>query len=113
MSPPKFFIYLRSVFQFGFALSCTLTWSHRPNEVSVRSLAGLGENVAATSGRVQLGFCYRRTPALVTIVMQLYEHIRRLPSHGSLLPRSCLRLVLNLKLGFTFGIMLPVSDYWN
>ena len=46
MSPPKFFIYLCSVFQFGFALASTLTWSHRPYEVSVRNLAGLGVNVA-------------------------------------------------------------------
>jgi len=46
VSPPKFSIYLHSVFQFGFALSCTLTWSCRPHEVSVRNLAGLGENEA-------------------------------------------------------------------
>ena len=31
MSPPKLSIYLYSVFQFGFALSCTLTWSYRPH----------------------------------------------------------------------------------
>ena len=34
------------IFQFGFALSCTLTQSYRPHEVSVRRLTGLGENVA-------------------------------------------------------------------
>ena len=33
-------------FQFGFALSCTLTRSRRPNEVPVRNLAGLGEKMA-------------------------------------------------------------------
>ena len=30
LSPPKCHIYLHSVFQFGFALSRTLTWSYRP-----------------------------------------------------------------------------------
>ena len=56
-------------FQFGFALSCTLTRSHRPNEVSVRSLAGLGVNVADDDS------------------LSAYRHIRRLPLHDSL-PRS-------------------------
>ena len=46
VSLPKRLIYLSPVFQFGFALSCTLTWSHRPNEIPVRRLAGLGGNVA-------------------------------------------------------------------
>ena len=40
------------------------------------------------------------------------------PNNGrrlqQLLPhRSCLRLVLLLNLGFTFGIMLLISNYWN
>ena len=30
LSPPKCHIYLHSLFQFGFALACTLTWSYRP-----------------------------------------------------------------------------------
>jgi hypothetical protein len=50
---------------------------------------------------------------LATILCQLTEHIRRLPFHGLLPPRSCPRLVLNLSLGFTFGRLLPVSNYWN
>ena len=53
----------------------------------------------------------RRCPA--TFLCWLTDHLRGLPLHGSLPPRSCLRLVLNLKLGFTFGMMLPVSNHWN
>ena len=30
LSPPKFHIYLRSLFRFGFAVSSLLTWSRRP-----------------------------------------------------------------------------------
>jgi len=45
-------------------------------EVPVRSLAGLGENVTGDDS------------------LPAYRHIRRLPPHGLLPHRSCLRLVL-------------------
>ena len=92
-------------FQFGFALSCTLTRYRRPYEVSVGSMAGLGENVADDEFQQPL---LQRSQSLST-----WRHIRRLPSHGLLPHRSCPRLVLHLNLGFTFGMMLLVSNYWN
>ena len=76
--------------------------------VSVRHLAGLGENVADDElPRIPVRFSYRRT-ARSSSDSQLYEHIRRLPPHGSLPPRSCPHLVLT-SMGYPFGIMTPTK----
>jgi hypothetical protein len=73
LSPPKCHIYLHSVFQSGFALSRTLTWSYRPDVISVRHLAGLGDRTDGAVG------CRESSG---------------LPLHGLLPRRSCPHLVL-------------------
>ena len=75
-------------------------------QVSVRSLAGLGENAVSDELAVTfVRFSYRRN-GIVADSSQLYERIRRLPSHGLLPRRSCLRLVLSF-VRLSFGILTP------
>ncbi len=78
VSPPKLSIYLHSVFQFGFALSRTLTQSYRP---CMKFLF--------VTWRVLARMRFATEKKLPT-----YRRIRRLPLHGLLPPRSCPRLVL-------------------
>ena len=95
LSPPKFPIYQHSVFQFGFALGSTLTWSYRP---CMRFLYVTWRVLVRMWLKTN---CQRRLSDSVIVEphgsssgIQLYEHIRRLPPHGLSPPRSCPHLVL-------------------
>lgn len=75
-------------------------------QVSVRSLAGLGENAAGDVLAVTLvRFSYRRNGS-VAGPSQLGERTGRLPSHGLLPPRSCLHVELTFARN-SFGILIP------
>ena len=79
------------------------------NVVSVRHLAGLGENVADNDLAGDACPIQSLSNRTIPGVSQLYEHIRRLPPHGSSPPRSCPHLVLSFT-SYPFGIMTPVRE---